>query len=686
MSSTSASPQVAANINSGFKPTTQWAHADQQVSNINTRMAKRAKHSGNTLHEAVTSVLGGDVNLTPVTSRNLDMMVGTPHSTTGIPYAIAGSANVINVDVSEYLATFQDPIKAILGTSVHQEAKVIVTRKYVVGGRSLITPEHAPARTVAIQEDAREVMMTRYGGDIEMNLNLFLRPQDAKEELDMKIGAQRRELERTLVEHGYSVLMEEGTNIVDALIRSNPSYNLNAGSTNRTIIDAAERINISSVFGAMSKHPFPIANLLAAAKYASAYTTTNSKGSVLLLPHGTPDILRYTRKENMVFDIAGPDLLSRNNGKPISMELENTYVDPNTSVKIVIHRSMPTFDAGVANPDVGHGGLTSTSTFGSFYAHAKGMQIVDFDNRSWKTVLDVTDMKKNACELILKGMLPRGEYDETATMTAYLALAAPCANGHGAATEVLKLVDGQKAGHGLDDTKKVSEFLAVSSFCTALLEGTKFIVARPRMKAVMSSAILAAPGSETGELMIGYPFTSVSTSASEYVKIQLRVYMSAILKRPENVIIMRDVFFEGLESGHGQSFTPAEDNEPADLVFIPVPADQIDESYFDLAEVHQPTATGASAVMQMALRGANVLPHITKDTGTKSAGEFAEFVTENEQPTRLYRGTSRVQNSTQTAWDTTDNCGHLGVLDTPRAVDRLWGSFVYSSLPDAKHH
>ena len=103
-----------------------------------------------------------------------------------------------------YLATFQDPLKVILGTSIHKEAKVIVTRKYVVGGRSLITPEHAPARTVSIQEDAREVMMTRYGGDIEMNLNLFLRPGDAREELALKVGAQRRELERTLIEHGYA--------------------------------------------------------------------------------------------------------------------------------------------------------------------------------------------------------------------------------------------------------------------------------------------------------------------------------------------------------------------------------------------------------------------------------------------------------------------------------------------------
>jgi hypothetical protein len=39
------------------------------------------------------------------------------------------------------------------------------------------------------------------------------------------------------------------------------------------------------------------------------------------------------------------------------------------------------------------------------------------------------------------------------------------------------------------------------------------ILVRPRLDAVMSSAILAAPGASTGELLIGYPFTSVSTSS-----------------------------------------------------------------------------------------------------------------------------------------------------------------------------
>jgi len=364
-------PNVHSTINPNYQPlgSRSYGNADNTGGVVSQKLTKRAKldgSQGDTAQNAISNILG-DAIITPVMSRNLDLQQGYPHATTGIPYAIQGSATLINVDVSEYLASFQDPIKAILGTSIHREAKVIVSRKYVVGGRALITPEHAPARTVSIQEDSRETIMTRYGGDIEMNLNLFLRPSDAKEELALKVGAQRRELERTLVEHGYAVLMEEGTNLTDAILRSNPAYSTATNVTRERIVQAAERINISSVFGALSKHSYPIQNLLAAAKYASAYTTTNDKGTVLLLPHGSPDILRNTRRENMVYNISGPALLARNQGKPIEMTYDNAYTDPSTNVKILIHRPFPTFEGGVANPDVGMGGLTDIATFANFY-------------------------------------------------------------------------------------------------------------------------------------------------------------------------------------------------------------------------------------------------------------------------------------------------------------------------------
>jgi hypothetical protein len=97
----------------------------------------------------------------------------------------------VQANVTEWLASYVDPIKAIFGTSIENNQKVIIKRKYMVGGGAIITPEHAPARSVAIQEDVREVRLVRYGGDIEMNLNLFLLPKEAKEEFDMKMAAQR---------------------------------------------------------------------------------------------------------------------------------------------------------------------------------------------------------------------------------------------------------------------------------------------------------------------------------------------------------------------------------------------------------------------------------------------------------------------------------------------------------------
>tara|TARA_Y100000592_G_C5471289_1_gene319663 strand:- start:1266 stop:3122 length:1857 start_codon:yes stop_codon:yes gene_type:complete len=60
-------------------------------------------------------------------------------------------------------------------------------------------------------------------------------------------------------------------------------------------------------------------------------------------------------------------------------------------------------------------------------------------------------------------------------------------------------------------------------------------------------AILATPGEETGNLLMQYPRSTVSADAStESGRMQLRVYMGAVLKRPENVLVMRNVAFNGV--------------------------------------------------------------------------------------------------------------------------------------------
>ena len=232
----------------------------------------------------------------------------------------------MQVDVADALASYQDPIKAILGVGVHKDQRILIKRKYVVGGQATITPERAPARTVAIQEDVREVMLTRYGGDLEMNLNLFLRPGDAQAELALKLNAQKRELEHALTDIGYEMLMREGTQLADAIIRSNPTYQ---GYQDPQAIEAATRIMSTQVFGAMAKHAYPITNLLAAARYASVYNTTGDTGSVLLLPHGCPELLKYTNKEQMNYAVSG---LKISEVDKINIPLQNVYRDPTTNV------------------------------------------------------------------------------------------------------------------------------------------------------------------------------------------------------------------------------------------------------------------------------------------------------------------------------------------------------------------
>jgi hypothetical protein len=107
--------------------------------------------------QAATNIFGPDIRINMAMSNSAMPTRGNrAHATTGLPLALAGSASVVNVSVTEQLAAFSDPIKAILGTGVHESQKVIIKRQYVAGGGADIVPERAPARTVAVQEDVRE--------------------------------------------------------------------------------------------------------------------------------------------------------------------------------------------------------------------------------------------------------------------------------------------------------------------------------------------------------------------------------------------------------------------------------------------------------------------------------------------------------------------------------------------------
>jgi hypothetical protein len=328
----------------------------------------------------------GKLKYTPIHSVNLDLHQGYAHSTTGIPYAIEGTATVIANTICAGLLEVQDPIKAIFSTQVHQKHRIIVTRKFVVGGGAQITPERAPARTVAIQEDSREIETDRYGGDIEMNLNLFLIPEAAEEELRLKVQAQKLQLENKLIELGYDAIMAGATDIVNAIMRSNPAYSqMDFSDGNGSKISdqagfnvriAADRIYATQIFGALQKNEYAIPNLLASVKYANAYTLGTVANPVIVLPHGVHNILKYARPESMRYDVSG---VPTKDGKGLSMPLDRAFVDAVTGANILIHYPRPTYESGSINPRVGAGGLSGTCKVVTYYKPKQDhMSAVDF--------------------------------------------------------------------------------------------------------------------------------------------------------------------------------------------------------------------------------------------------------------------------------------------------------------------
>ena len=111
--------------------------------------------------------------------------------------------------------------------------------------------------------------------------------------------------------------------------------------------------------------------------------------------------------------------------------------------------------------------------------------------------------------------------------------------------------------------------------------------------------------------------------------------MGAVLKKPENVIIMRDVFFEGLQSGHRFD----------DLVYVQVEETDKQTGYIDFFKLYKRHAelnTFKSYMVLSSLYKANIVPDPFSGLTDR---QIHDHMTENEIPARAYRGASRAIDS-----------------------------------------
>jgi len=350
--------------------------------------ADQAANPGHADGAAFVRQLIGDGAKVEATGRSIEYWSGDSMSDTGLAYNISGRATVIEAGVGERLAGFQDPIKAIFGTSICHDKTVIVKRKYVVGGAATITPERAPARTVQVREDVQSVELQRYGGDVTMNTNLFLRPADAEAEMTMKLDAQKKQLENKLVELGYNEIFDKALRLPDVAVRANPTFS-NSGGVDVDSPEArayARTVYFRSCFGAFAKHEFPLANLLASCKTSGAYTSADGPGTVLVIPHGSSEMLRYTKSSSMDYSISG---LRTADQKPVTMAIENVAQDPSSGVKIMVHVPPTSYARSAALPSTDKGMLSEDVSIFMAYDNdafnGKGL-IPDLQNGGWKGI------------------------------------------------------------------------------------------------------------------------------------------------------------------------------------------------------------------------------------------------------------------------------------------------------------
>ena len=112
--------------------------------------------------ETVRGILG-DVDVSRVTSVNLDAYESFAHVGRGLAIALSGRATVVQAQVATHLIEYTDPLKLIMPPEIAEDNRIIVKRKQVLGANAEIVPESAPARVVSVKEVEHEVVLQRYG-------------------------------------------------------------------------------------------------------------------------------------------------------------------------------------------------------------------------------------------------------------------------------------------------------------------------------------------------------------------------------------------------------------------------------------------------------------------------------------------------------------------------------------------
>lgn len=608
------------------------------------------QRDGHAVGSNIKAILGEGISLArTMNNGQMSLYEGPAQSTYGIPFAIDGTASVIEDKVAVWIAGFRDPIKAIFDTSVHRSQKVIFKRKWVKGGQALVVPERAPARTISVAFDQREERLTRHAIALEQNIYLYQRPDDAREDLEMKLEGIRLQLEQALVNIGYERAFSQGVDIVNALQRGNV-LGRHGSDAQRAI--QADNMYVEMFAGVVSKSEFPFKNLAAAIARASIYTptgTTREKPAVMLVPPGMVDLPKFTSKSEMSFNVTG--LTTDNPRNKVSLPLPNAMEYPDANIRVLVHTPPASYRSGAAYPQVEENEMSNVMSFASYYIESEPFPTDDAQRIAYGEAL--VERNREGVNVITREATP--------------ATVGPCIVTDFKQRSWKKLPSIRE--FDIRPSSKTGEDIERHECYRWWL--------RPQMSTLNNSALLCTrPGAETGELLYAYPSAHVSTSQhTGSLILTLDIYYGCAIRHPERLMVLNGIQFNGIVGGHGTNEGTTgekyEEDEHDLLPFVTETAPwNTEELWKDQGFLQQAKAYQLYDFIEEKDDGRFVV----NNEGIKR---------NNDVPIIFYRGATQMDHPLHGRIARSTNNGHLGVLDHPRNVGVIQGYQVFTELAQA---
>jgi hypothetical protein len=211
------------------------------------------------------------------------------------------------------------------------------------------------------------------------------------------------------------------------------------------------------------------------------------------------------------------------------------------------------------------------------------------------------------------------------------------------------------------------------------------VLIRPNMVMYTSSAILAAPGAMTGEMVYAYPFAAITSNEdTESLYMKIVCYQGAYLRDVKRVCILPSVHINGVLGGHGSKLATTTDFDVDEHDLIPVfmkRPDNDDAPFNGVIDLtsREVRETSAAELNHMLYKIPDDVAALNADPTRTSLG--INHTINGSTPLFIYPGATHGC-TTAGKWDKYQtNSGHLGWMDDP-FCDRVRGVHLYSPNPN----